>query len=119
MAAKRIFTEEHRVAGERLVSKIKELVHQGNIRRIVLKNEERQTLIEIPLTLGVVSAVLLPVWVALGAIAALAAHYTLVVERVDERELAPHADKADEVEAGADIMTPAGVGAAQNGDPQC
>lgn len=73
--------EEHRISGERLVSRVKELVHQGNIRRIILKNEAGHTILEIPLTVGVVGAVLVPVWVALGSIAALASHYTLVVEK--------------------------------------
>src|ERR1051326_1106965 len=74
-------TEEHRVTGEGLVARVKELVHQGNIRRIIVKNDEGHTILEIPLTMGVVGAVLLPIWVALGAIAALASHYTLVVEK--------------------------------------
>jgi hypothetical protein len=76
-------TEEHRVSGERLVERIRELVHEGNIRRVIVKNDEGQTILEIPLTLGVMGAVLLPAWVALGAIAALAAHYTLVVEKIE------------------------------------
>jgi hypothetical protein len=59
-------------------------VHEGNIRRIIIKNEEGQTLIEIPLTIGVMGAILLPVWAAIGAIAALAAKLTIVIERVDE-----------------------------------
>lgn len=74
-------TEEQRVSGERLLARIRELVHEGNVRRIILKNDHGDTILEIPLTLGVVGAVLLPVWVAVGAIAALAADYTLVVER--------------------------------------
>jgi hypothetical protein len=74
-------TEEHRVSGEGLVAKVKELIHQGNIRRIIVKNEDGKAIFEIPLTMGVVGAVLLPVWVALGAIAALAGSYTLVVEK--------------------------------------
>jgi hypothetical protein len=74
-------TEEQRISGERLVSRVKELIHQGNIRRIIVKNDEGHTILEIPLTVGVVGAVLLPVWVALGSIAALASHYTLVVEK--------------------------------------
>jgi hypothetical protein len=77
-------TEEHRVSGERLVSRVKELVHQGNVRRIIVKNEAGDTILEFPLTLGVVGAVLLPLWVALGSIAALASHYTLVVEKRPE-----------------------------------
>jgi len=59
-------------------------VHEGNIRRITIKNEEGKTLIEIPLTLGVIGAVLLPVWAAVGAIAALVTDCTIVVEKVDE-----------------------------------
>lgn len=76
--------EEHKIKGESLISKIKELVHQGNIRRIIIKNDEGRTLIEIPLTLGVVGIALVPVWAALGAIAALVADLTVVVEKVGE-----------------------------------
>ncbi len=75
--------EEYKVDGDAVVAKIKDLIHQGNIRRIVIKNEQDQTLIEIPLTLGVVGVVLLPVWAAIGAIAALAVKLTIVVERVN------------------------------------
>ncbi len=77
-------TEEFHVDGDRLVAKVKELVHQGNIRRITIKNEAGETLVEIPLTLGVAGAVLLPVWAAIGAIAALVANLTIVVEKVEE-----------------------------------
>ncbi len=73
--------EEFEIDGESLVSKIKELVHEGNVRRIIIKNEEGKSIMELPLSVGVVGAVLLPVWVALGAIAALAAKYTIIVER--------------------------------------
>jgi hypothetical protein len=76
-------TEEHRVSGEGLVQRVKELVREGNVRRIKVKNDEGRTLIEIPLTIGVVGVALMPVWVALGAIAALAADYTLEIERKD------------------------------------
>lgn len=79
-------TEEHRVSGEGLVAKVKELIHQGNVRRIIVKNDEGRSILEIPLTVGVVGAVLLPVMVALGAIAALAGSYTLVVEKRDSAE---------------------------------
>ena len=77
----RRYTEEFTVSGDAVVSKIKELLHEGNIRRISIKNEEGKTLIEIPLTLGVIGSVLLPVWAAIGAIAALAARLTITVER--------------------------------------
>ena len=80
---RRQYTEEFRVSGERVLTKVKELVHEGNVRRITIKNDEGRTLIEIPLTLGVIGTVLLPVWAAIGAIAALAANLTIAVDRVD------------------------------------
>ena len=76
-----IRTEEHKVSGEGLVARVKELIREVNVRRIIVKNDEGRDIMEIPLTLGVVGAMLMPVFVALGAIAALAAHYTLVVEK--------------------------------------
>lgn len=76
-------TEEFKVTGDALVGKLKELLHEGNIRRITIKNEEGNTLIEVPLTLGVVGVLLLPVWAAIGAIAALAARLTIVIEKVE------------------------------------
>jgi Domain of unknown function (DUF4342) len=81
----KIGIEEFTITGDALVAKIKELIHQGNIRRIILKNEEGRTLIEIPLTVGVVggvlSAALFPVMAAVGAIGAMVAHLTIVVEK--------------------------------------
>jgi hypothetical protein len=74
-------TEEHKVSGKKLLDRVKEIVHEGNVRRITIKNAEGKSLLEIPLTMGVVGAVLLPFWAAVGAIAALASDYTLVVER--------------------------------------
>jgi hypothetical protein len=82
--SEKVHKEEYQVSGEEVVGKVKELVHEGNIRRITLKNEEGRTLIEIPLTIGVVGAVLLPVWAAIGAIAALAANLTIVIEKVEQ-----------------------------------
>ena len=76
-----VTTEEYKLSGETVVAKVREIVREGNVRRITLKNDEGRTLIEIPLTIGVVGAVLLPVWAAIGAIAALAADLTLKVER--------------------------------------
>jgi len=76
-------TEEFRTTGDELLAKTKELVHQGNIRRLIIKNEDGRTLIEIPLTIGLIGAALLPVFAAVGAIAALATDCSIVVERVD------------------------------------
>ncbi|MEM6428122.1 MAG: DUF4342 domain-containing protein [Deinococcota bacterium] len=78
-------TEEFTVSGEAVVTKIKELIREGNIRRIIIKNDDGRTLIEIPLTFGVVGTVLLPVWAALGAMAALVANFTIAVERRDSK----------------------------------
>lgn len=83
MSEARVSTSEFRVRGENLVGRIKEIVHEGNVRRIIIKNDEGRTLLEIPLTLGVVGAVLAPVWAALGAVAALAADLRIVVEKVE------------------------------------
>jgi hypothetical protein len=84
MSEEKVRVEELQVSGDSLVAKCKELVHEGNIRRITIKNEEGKTLIEIPLMLGVVGAVLLPVWAAIGAIAALVTDCIIVVERIEE-----------------------------------
>ena len=73
--------EEFKVRGEDVMKKIKEIIHQGNIRRIILKNEEGKTLVEFPLTIGVVGAALAPVLAAIGTIAALVANLTIVVEK--------------------------------------
>jgi aryl-alcohol dehydrogenase-like predicted oxidoreductase len=77
-------TEEFQVQGEQIISKIKELVREGNIRHISIRNEEGETLVDIPLTLGVVGALFLPQLAALGAIAALVSHCTIVIEKTDE-----------------------------------
>ena len=86
MSEREVRTEEYQVSGDALVAKVKELVHEGNIRRIIIKNEDGSSLIEVPLTLGVVGAVLLPVWAAIGAVAALVASCTIVVEKIEEGE---------------------------------
>jgi hypothetical protein len=74
-------TEEFKLNGDEILNKIKELVHQGNIRRIILKGEDGKTFLEVPLTVGVVGALIAPVWAAIGAIAALVSKLTIVVEK--------------------------------------
>ena len=76
--------ERYKVAGEKLLSKVKELLQQGNIRRIIIKNDDDRTLIEIPLAIGVVGAAIFPVWAAVGAIAALVTDCSIEVERNEE-----------------------------------
>jgi len=73
--------EEFDVKGNELVERVKALIHEGNVRRIIVKDQEGKTLMEFPLTVGVVGAVLAPMLAAIGAIAALAMKYTLIVER--------------------------------------
>jgi Domain of unknown function (DUF4342) len=74
-------TEEFQVNGEELLGKIKEIIHQGNIRRVIIKDKDGKVLIEFPLTLGVVGIVLAPTLAAVGAIAALVGEATVVVEK--------------------------------------
>jgi hypothetical protein len=86
MSEKRVHTEEFAIDGDKLVAKVKELVHQGDIRRITIQTEEGRTLFEIPLTVGVVVGVLAPVLAALGAVAALTTRCVIRVEKVEESE---------------------------------
>jgi uncharacterized protein DUF4342 len=74
------YTEELQVMGEQLLSKVKELLHEGNVRRIIIKQEGR-TIMEFPLTIGVVGVVAAPVLVAIGAISALIAQCSIEVIR--------------------------------------
>jgi len=76
-----IHTEEFHVNGEELLAKIKQLVHEGNIRKVIIKDRDGKVLIEFPLTIGVVGTVLAPTLVAVGAIAALVGEATVVVEK--------------------------------------
>ncbi len=73
--------ESFKINGEDLLKKVKELIHEGNIRKITIKGKKGTTLIEFPLTIGVVGAAIAPVLAAVGAIAALVAECTITVER--------------------------------------
>ena len=98
----KVRVEEFEVTGEKLLATVKELVHQGNVRRIVIRNAKGVTLLEIPLVLGIAGAVLVPVWAAVGALAALVAKLTLVIERVqDAPDAPPPAEAAGEPEGEA------------------
>jgi hypothetical protein len=80
--------EEIEVEGDNLLAKVRELVHEGNVRRVIVKGEDGHTLLEIPLQAGLAAGVLtvafLPVLAAIGAIAAVVSHVTLVVERREQ-----------------------------------
>ena len=83
MSPEKVRTEEFRVNGEELLSRVKQLVHEGDIRRIVIKNKEGRTVMEIPLTLGVVGTLIAPTLAAVGAVAALVSEATVVIEKAD------------------------------------
>jgi hypothetical protein len=83
MSEEKVCVEEFEISGDKVIAKVKELLHEGNIRRVSLKTEDGKTLIEVPLTIGVAGAILVPVWAAIGAIAAMVAKLRIVVERVE------------------------------------
>ena len=81
MSEEKFRTEEFRVVGEELLTKIKNLIKEGNIRRVIIKDKDGKVLFEIPLTFGVVGALIAPQLAAIGAIAALLTEATIVVEK--------------------------------------
>jgi hypothetical protein len=81
MTDQKTYKEEFKVNGEDLLKKVKELVAEGNVRRITVKGKDGKTIVEMPLTVGVVGAVLAAPLAAVGAIAALVAECTITVER--------------------------------------
>jgi len=79
-------TEEFKVIGSEILVKFKEILHEGNIRRVILKNEDGKTFLEIPLTIGIIGAAVAPILAAVGAIAALVSSMTIVVEKVEDEK---------------------------------
>jgi hypothetical protein len=73
--------ESFRVNGEELLKRVKELIREGNIRKITIADKDGKTLVVLPLTIGVIGAVVAPVLAAVGAIAALVTECTITVER--------------------------------------
>ena len=84
MTEKKTTQEEFKVNGEELIAKVKEIIKEGNVRRLIIKDKDGKTLIEIPLTVGVIGIVLAPVLAAVGAIAALVTECSIIVERTTE-----------------------------------
>ncbi len=77
--------ESFKVTGDEILAKVKEIVKEGNARRIIIKNEKDETVAEFPLTIGAIGAVVAPVFAAVGALAALVTNCTILVEKkVDE-----------------------------------
>ena len=84
MSEEKFKTEEFRVDGEELIGKVKKLINEGNIRRVIIKDKNDKVIFEIPLTFGVDGALIAPQLAALGAIAALLSEATVVVEKTEE-----------------------------------
>jgi hypothetical protein len=79
--AAKVTSEEYTVSGSNVVDRVKELLHEGNVTRVIIKDEKGKTLLEIPATVGVIGTVLAPWLAALGVIAVLATKCKIVVER--------------------------------------
>ena len=96
--------EEFKVKGDQVVTKLKELLHEGNVRHIVIKNDEGRVLIEFPVSIGLAGALLLPVWAAVGAVAAMVTNCTIEVERTDEEEDPSHEDNDEATSPGPVVV---------------
>jgi hypothetical protein len=75
------FRETFRVSADEIGAKIKEIVKEGNARKIIIKNDKEETIMEFPLTFGAIGVLLVPIYAAVGTLAALAMDYTIVVEK--------------------------------------
>ena len=104
------FFEEVKVQANELGDKIRELVHEGNVRRIIIKDEQGHTFMEIPLTVATVGVVLAPVLAAVGAIATVVAHFHVVIER----STPPEPPAAAGTEQTSSATTNASVGATES-----
>jgi hypothetical protein len=79
--------ESFKVTGDEILAKVKEIIKEGNARRIIIRNEKDEIIVEFPLTVGAIGAVLAPVLAAVGGIAALATNCTIEVEKkVEDKE---------------------------------
>ena len=78
--------ESFKVTGDEIMTKVKEIIKEGNARRIIIKNEKDETIMEFPLTIGAIGAVLAPVFAAVGTLAALATNCTILVEKRTDKE---------------------------------
>ena len=79
--------EQIKVAGDKLKSTLKDLIREGNVRRIIVRNATGRTLLDMPLNAGLAGAFLLPFWAAVAGIVALAKEFTIVVERDPEKRV--------------------------------
>ena len=75
--------ESFKVSGDEILTKVKEIIKEGNARKIIIKNDKDEIIMEFPLTIGAIGVVLAPIFSAVGTIAALASNCTIVVEKRD------------------------------------
>ena len=79
--------ESFKVSGDEILTKVKEIIKEGNARRIIIKNDKDETIMEFPLTIGAIGVVLAPIFAAVGTLTALATNCTIIVEKTNEEEL--------------------------------
>lgn len=87
--AKTYGTEKFTIQGGEVFETLKRLVHEGNVRRITIKDRAGEVILQVPLTVGVVGAALIPVWAAIGAVVALASDCSIEVERAADQPPMP------------------------------
>jgi hypothetical protein len=80
------FVEEIQVLGRDLVERVKALIHEGNVNRVIIKDEKGNTYLEIPVNVAAVGVIAVPVLAAVGAISALVAKFKIVVERSEPKQ---------------------------------
>jgi hypothetical protein len=78
--------ESFKVTGDEILAKVKEIIREGNARKIIIKNEKEETIMEFPVTIGAIGIVLAPLFAAVGTLAAVAAHCTIIVEKRDKED---------------------------------
>lgn len=83
--SKKSENETFRVSGDELLEKVREIIKEGNARRIIIKNEKEETIMEFPLTIGAIGVVVAPIFAAVGTLAALATSCTIIVEKRDKK----------------------------------
>jgi hypothetical protein len=79
--------ESYKVSGDEILSKVKEIIKEGNARKIIIKNEKDEIIMEFPLTIGAIGVVLAPIFAAVGTLTALATHCTIIVEKRNSEEV--------------------------------
>ena len=93
------FKEEFKVRSEEIIEKVKELIHEGNVRRLIIKDEDGKVYLEIPVTIGVIGAIFAPVLAAVGAVATMVANLKIEVIRTEDPDEQKQEDKNQESES--------------------